>query len=267
MNRTRADFEQAGRAAFLPGIRLLREHLIQFMDDMLADYEEALAALQNGTAPKRGRPKGSGSSGGKGSGTSGYWDSMSPVERSAEMARRMKRDAPKEPLPDRIGDDYTFEGGYKEVGFGKASSFKQWRTDTPAAKKLGHLVPNPKGKGLPVVVFTEADMNKMRKMRGIAAHVHVEAKAKAKAAKGVADGRSLPDKIDGKYTGMGAVKALGMPSLKYFNNWRLRLGAPTGQKAHGGKSKINVYSEADMAKMRELRAATPTRGAAKAVAA
>jgi len=74
-------FAASGMAAIIPGFQYALDQLQKMLDDIRLQ----LAAMQGGVTPKRGRPAGS-------TGRNGWSDD--PVERRAEMKRRMAKRQP-----------------------------------------------------------------------------------------------------------------------------------------------------------------------------
>lgn len=263
-----------GRAALLPGMRYMLEQMQAIVDE----FRQTLAALQNGNSvdesqankPKRGRPP-----------KSGYWASMTPEQRSAEMKRRaeMGRGKAKAKASSfasikRIDGDYTMAGAAEVVGLGSTASFAQWRVNEPKARKLGRKVPNPTTpSGKPaVLVFAQDEVNKMLKLRGMPVETPQQpsktAKSQAKAerrsqkrswanAPSRTNAAYLPERIGDDYTMVGAANALGIKRGS-FKDWRKRNGfQKLGRIVSGGAGKMQhrvlLFTEAEIDKMRKLR--------------
>ena len=146
------NYEIMGIAAMIPGFQAAVDILQSQLDEM----REKLGALQNGNAPKKpGRPRKeqppveTGELNARGKPLkSGYWATLTPEERSAEMRRRREVQKANKPTHPRDPRHPDHEAWLKKL---RRVAVKRWDAKTPAQKKahLAKMIAGRNGEKLP----------------------------------------------------------------------------------------------------------------------
>jgi len=125
----KADFQQMGVAALIPGAQWLLERMQRELDEL----REMLSELQAGAAPRRGHPPKDGfNARGKPLAKKGLWASMTAEERSAEMRRRALVAQGKAPS---VQTGWRGRQYQKERAARPSGPANWWATATPAQKR------------------------------------------------------------------------------------------------------------------------------------